>query len=355
MAQRLLSGASRVEELEKRYRHRTGSVVWARTRVSLARDVSGAPLYFVTHLEDIGERMRAAAAMRQSEEQYRSLIANIPDVVWTVGANGKFPFVSPNIQRLMGYSAAEYYEGGMSWWSKTIHPDDAARVRAASDALLISGKPYDMEYRVRRKTGEWIWVHSRAFKTYRKNGMQYADGLSSDITVRKNAEEAMHRAREAAESASRIKSEFLANMSHEIRTPMNGIIGMTELALDTELTAEQREYLEHRANRRPTPCSASSTTFSISPRSKPASSTLEPVEFDLRRMRRDSVEGAGACGCSEKGLELVCHIDADAARVVCWAIRDGCARFSSTWSAMPSSSPRSGEVDVQVSQRSGRR
>ena len=85
MAQRLLSGASRIEELEKRYLHRSGNVVWALTRVSLARDGSGAPLYFVTHLEDIGERMRAAAAMRQSEEQYRSLIANIPDVVWTVG------------------------------------------------------------------------------------------------------------------------------------------------------------------------------------------------------------------------------------------------------------------------------
>ena len=109
---------------------------------------------------------------------------------------------------------------------------------------IKSGKVWKGEVKNRAKDGSFYWVDSTI--------VPFLDGLGKpkqfivirmDITGLKQIEEELRAAKDVAEGASRAKSEFLANMSHEIRTPMNGIIGMTELALDTQLTAEQREYL----------------------------------------------------------------------------------------------------------------
>jgi PAS domain S-box-containing protein len=111
-------------------------------------------------------------------------------------------------------------------------------------STILAGRVWKGEMCNRAKGGELYWFASTIVPLTGPNGKpdQFI-GICTDITRRKTAEAELQSAKEVAEAANRAKSEFLANMSHEIRTPMNGIIGMTDLALDTTVTAEQRDYL----------------------------------------------------------------------------------------------------------------
>ncbi len=165
----------------------------------------------------VDERTRR---LRESEEKYRSLIRNIPDVTWTTDQRGKTVFISPNIQRVYGYTPEEIYEAGERLWLGRIHPDDVERVKEEYGRLFTEGKVFDVEYRIRRRDGEWIWLHDRSVATYEKDGLLYADGVFSDITERKQMEERVRQSERLAAIG-----ELAAMVGHDLRNPLTGIAG----------------------------------------------------------------------------------------------------------------------------------
>jgi signal transduction histidine kinase/CheY-like chemotaxis protein/HPt (histidine-containing phosphotransfer) domain-containing protein len=133
--------------------------------------------------------------------------------------------------------------------------------------------------------------------------------LQQEVVERMAAEVEMRRARDMSEVASRAKSEFLANMSHEIRTPLNGVIGMTELALDTELNPEQREYLETVELSANTLLSVINDILDFS-KIEAGKVDLETIDFNLRDCLEETLKTL-ALRADEKGLELLCEIASD--------------------------------------------
>jgi len=141
-------------------------------------------------LIESSERRQAEDAIRQSEERYRELIENIPDVVWTTDQQGNTIYISSNVEKIYGYTPQEIYEAGEALWFDRIHPDDRERVKEGYAALLKLKKTFDVEYRIQRKDGKWIWLYDRAIATHERNGVMYASGIFTDITERKLAEKA---------------------------------------------------------------------------------------------------------------------------------------------------------------------
>jgi diguanylate cyclase (GGDEF)-like protein/PAS domain S-box-containing protein len=147
----------------------------------------GATVSLLT-LRDISAFEEDQKAASHHKENFEKILANVPDVAWTMNQRGHTTYISPKVETVLGYSPEEIYAGGFSLWSGRIHLEDVERVIQAFGDLFENQKRYDEEYRIRRKDETWVWVHDRATLTCEEDGTLHADGMFSDITRRKQAE-----------------------------------------------------------------------------------------------------------------------------------------------------------------------
>ena len=255
--------------------------------------------------QEIADRMRTEDDLRKMSKYLDSIVENIPIMLFTKDAQTlKIERFNKAGEELTGYRLEELV--GKSDYD--LFPPDEAAYFAAKDRETLRGKKMvDIPEEVMlTRHGERI-LHTKKIPILDEDGTpRHLVGISEDITDRKRAEAELISARAAAEAASRAKSEFLANMSHEIRTPMNGIIGMTELALDTDLTPEQREYLEMVKSSADYLLTVINDILDFS-KIEAGKLDLEQIDFHLRDCVDDTAATL-ALRAHKKGLELACHI-----------------------------------------------
>lgn len=183
-------------------------------------------------------------ALKQAEEKFRSIFENASVGIYrsTADEAGRLLTVNPAFAQIMGYASAEKVIGNTEDIKTQFYVDANERERLRQQ-LKEFGAVSGFETKLRRKDGAIIDVSMNVRVIKNENDQtSFYEGIIEDITEKKQASQ-FRIAKEAAEAAAQTKSEFLANMSHEIRTPMNAITGLTYLALKTDLTAKQRDYL----------------------------------------------------------------------------------------------------------------
>jgi two-component system sensor histidine kinase/response regulator len=275
--------------------------------VSLKRDASGKPVGFIGIRRDCTDRRFAAEKLRISEERYRAVLERIEDGYFEIDLSrkGRYEYVNDAFCRTTGYSRDELI--GQSY-AKFFDPETVQLLFDNYHHVYRTGEPLKaLEYSLVAKDGTKRFVEeSVSLRKDASGAVVGFMGIRRDSTARRLVALELASAKESAEAANMAKSEFLANMSHEIRTPMNGIIGMTDLALDTELTPYQSECLSTVRSSAESLLTILNDILDFS-KIESRKLDLEQVAFSLDRTIEETVKPL-AVRAHQQGLEFITDV-----------------------------------------------
>jgi len=261
----------------------------------------------------------AAANEGLQKERYllQTLMNYLPHNIYFKDAQSRFIRIN---QAMARYFALQEPQDAIGKTDVDFFTDEHALQSLADEQEIVrTGRGViDKEEKETWPDGHTTWVSSTKLPLYDEEGRIVGSfGISQDITAQKRVAEALRAAKEAAESASRAKSSFLANMSHEIRTPLNAVIGMTELVLKSQLTAQQREFLSTVRDSGEALLSVINDILDFS-KIEAEKLVLECEKFHLRESLGDTMKSF-AIRAHQQGLELACRIHQD---VPAWVVGD---------------------------------
>ncbi|WBY03281.1 response regulator [Ramlibacter tataouinensis] len=260
---------------------------------------------FVVNVRDMTENKAVQRAWQRQESLLKAVMDSTTDPLFFQDLEGQLLGCNQAYAELVGKSV-EDMKGKAP--AHVFPAEEVERVGARHRKVLATLKPHFAEHWVTYPDGRRVLFESVVSPLWDEGGHPMGVlGIGRDVTGRKQAEDDLRAAKEAAEAATRAKSEFLANTSHEIRTPMNAIIGLSHLALKTELTPKQRDYIEKVQGAGQHLLRVINDILDFS-KVEAGKLELETAQFDLNHIL-ESTCSLVSTAAESKDLELVLDID----------------------------------------------